>query len=316
MSTSHDIIRASENTTRPDTAPQVQEVADGVFAYIQPDGTWWINNTGFLVGGGGVIAVDTCATEHRTRAYADTIARVSGGAPVRTLVNTHHHGDHTHGNWLFPAATIVGHEETRTEILRQGLTDYDAVWPGVDWGEVRVAPPFLTFRDAVTLYAGDTRAEVRHFGVAAHTTNDSVVWLPDHGVVFTGDLVFNGGTPFLLMGSPAGSLHALEQLRALGAPTLVPGHGPVCGPEQIDVTAGYVRFVMETAEAGRAAGLTPLDAAREADLGEYAALSDPERLVGNLHRAYAELDGRDVDIEIAVLDMIVYNGGRPLSCRA
>lgn len=312
MSASHGMTRESE----PATAPQLHEVADGVFAYIQPDGTWWINNAGFLVGGGGVIAVDTCATERRTRAYADTIARVSGGAPVRTLVNTHHHGDHTHGNYLFPAATIVGHEETRAEIMRQGLADYGAVWPGVEWGDLTVAPPFLTFRDEVTLYAGDTRARVRHFGVAAHTTNDSVVWLPDHGVVFTGDLVFNGGTPFLLMGSPTGCLRALEQLSALGAHTLVPGHGPVCGPEQIEVVAGYVRFVIETAVAGRAAGLSPLDTARETDLGEYAALSDPERLVGNLHRAYAELDGGEVDIQAALLDMITFNGGKPLSCHA
>jgi cyclase len=49
--------------------PQLHEVDDGVFAYIQPDGTWWINNTGFLVGQRGVISIDTCATVRRSRAY-------------------------------------------------------------------------------------------------------------------------------------------------------------------------------------------------------------------------------------------------------
>ncbi len=89
--------------------PRVEEVGEDVFAYIQPDGGWWINNTGFLVGGRGVISVDACSTVRRTRAYLDAIATVTP-QPVRTLINTHHHGDHTFGNHLFDRATIVGHE--------------------------------------------------------------------------------------------------------------------------------------------------------------------------------------------------------------
>src|SRR3981081_1992723 len=96
--------------------PEVLEVADGVFAYIQPDGTWWINNTGFLVGPQGVISIDACSTERRTRAYQQAIAGVTR-APVRTVVNTHHHGDHTFGNCLFPGAAIVAHERPRAEAL-------------------------------------------------------------------------------------------------------------------------------------------------------------------------------------------------------
>src|SRR3954469_7896293 len=83
----------------------LEEVSDGVFAYVQPDGSWMINNTGFLVGRDGVSAVDSCATERRTRAFLDAIAAVTP-APVRTLVNTHHHPDHTAGNGLFSGAAI------------------------------------------------------------------------------------------------------------------------------------------------------------------------------------------------------------------
>ena len=90
--------------------PQTVEVADGVYAYIQPDGTWFINNTGFLAGTAGVISVDACSTERRTRDYLAAIAATTA-QPVRTLVNTHHHGDHTHGNYLMSGATIVGHEQ-------------------------------------------------------------------------------------------------------------------------------------------------------------------------------------------------------------
>src|SRR4029079_12271173 len=80
--------------------PQLQEVDDGVFAYIQPDGTRWINNTGLLGRRRGVIRLDARATGSRSRAYLTAIETVTA-QPVRTLVNTHHHGDHTFGNYLF-----------------------------------------------------------------------------------------------------------------------------------------------------------------------------------------------------------------------
>ncbi|MFI9844776.1 MBL fold metallo-hydrolase [Nonomuraea sp. NPDC051941] len=310
-STSHD---------HPLPPPRVEEVSEGVFAYIQPDGSWWINNTGFLAGRRGVICVDACSTERRTRAFREAIGTVTD-RPITTLVNTHHHGDHTFGNWLFPEATIVGHEGVREQILVDGVPTYRAAWsPEVEWGEMEVAPPFLTFTDRITLHSDDLRCEVRHVGHAAHTTNDSYVWIPERRLLFSGDLVFNGGTPFVLMGSVAGALDALDQLRALGAETVVPGHGGVCGPEAYDRIEGYLRFVQETAVRGRAAGLSPLEAAREADLGEWGGLLDSERIVGNLHRAYAELDGQPlgapIDLATAVLDMITYNGGKPLSCLA
>jgi cyclase len=109
-------------------------------------------------------------------------------------------------------------------------------------------------------------------------------------------------------------------LRPLGAQTLVPGHGPVCGPEVIDEMLAYLRFVQQTARDGQAAGLTPLEAARATDLGEFKDLLDSERIVGNLHRAYLELAGAQrgapVDLAAALGDMVAYNGGQPLSCHA
>ncbi len=301
--------------------PEVCEVSAGVYAYIQPDGTWWINNTGFLTGPQGVISIDSCATRRRTQAYLDAIAAVTP-APVRAVVNTHHHGDHTFGNCLFPAAAIIAHENARTEAIAFGPPRDLPFWDGPDWGDLTLDPPFVTFADQVTVHAGDLRAQVRYVGTAAHTTNDSIVWLPERSVLFCGDLIFNGGTPFLLMGSVAGAIEVLENVvRPLGARTIVPGHGPVFeSSEPIDATLDYLRFVTDVAARGRHAGLSPLDAARETGLGRFAAWPDAERIVGNLHRAYAELDGAPngapVDIIAALSDMVTYNGGVPLSCLA
>ncbi|MGH3153712.1 MAG: MBL fold metallo-hydrolase [Streptosporangiaceae bacterium] len=299
---------------------EIQQVSEGIYAYLQPDGSWWLNNTGFLASRDGVISVDATSTERRTRAYLDAIATVTQ-KPVRTLVNTHHHGDHTHGNYLFGGATIVGHERCREAILGTPAPPPAGVWTDVDWGPLESAPPFLTYTEGVTLWSGDLRCEVRFVGTPAHTTNDSIVHIPERSVVFAGDLLFNGGTPFALRGSVSGWSEVLETvLRPLGARTLVPGHGPVCGPEVIDDVLAYLRFVQRTAREAKAEGLSPLQAARAVDLGAFKDLLDAERIVGNLHRAYLELDGGErgapIDLVGALGDMVAYNGGRPLTCHA
>ena len=116
-------------------------------------------------------------------------------------------------------------------MLLTGLPGDHLPWAAPDWGRLELAPPFLTFTDAVTVWADELRCEVRHVGQAAHTTNDAVVWIPDRSVLFCGDLLFNGGTPFVLMGSVSGSIEVLETfVEPLGARTIVPGHGPVAGP--------------------------------------------------------------------------------------
>ena len=298
------------------------EVADGVFGYVQPDGSWMINNTGFIVAKGGVTAIDASSTERRTRNFLSAIGTVTA-APVRTLVNSHHHPDHTAGNGLFTGATIVAHDKARPEMKLLGLPHNSGVWTDVDYGDLELTLPFLTFADRITLWADDLRCELLYSGGPAHTTNDIVVWIPERSVLFAGDLVFNGGTPFLLSGSVLGAIDVLENfLRPLGAQTIVPGHGPVGGPELIEPVLDYLRFVAGLAAEGRAAGVAPLELARGTDLDRFAGLSDPERIVGNLHRAYADLAGPveerggPIDFVTALTDMIAYNGGRPLTCLA
>ncbi len=296
---------------------RLEEVSEGIFAFVQPDGSWCINNTGF-VSGRGVVSIDACSTERRTRAYLEAIASVTK-APVRTLVNTHSHLDHTNGNCFFGPVTIVAHERCRAEVLAAPpLEAGRGPFPDVDWGDIEKAPPTLTFADSLTIWVDDLACELRYVGTPAHTNNDVIVWIPERSVLFAGDLVFNGGTPFNLAGSIDGARKVLEDIRALGPKTIVPGHGDVCGVGVIDHVAAYLDLVWATAKAARDAGLAPLEAARELDLGEFAGWLDPERIVGNLHRAYAELDGAPPGAPIgmaALREMVEYNGG-PLRCLA
>ncbi len=293
------------------------EVADGVYAYIQPAGGWCLNNAGVLAGGDGTVVIDTVATVSRALRLRESVEAIGAG-PVRTLVNTHHHGDHTFGNDVFGAVTIVAHHAARTEMAESGL-GLTALWPQVDWGEVRLALPTLTFEGRLTLHVGDRPAELVHVG-PAHTTNDVVVWLPGDRVLFAGDVAMSGVAPFNLMGSVRGALRAVDELRRLGARTIVCGHGPVTGPEVLDETAAYLEWIQALAADGAARGLSPLQVARDAGLGAFAHLIDSERVVGNLHRAYAELEGgelgRPLDVVKIFGEMIEYNGGALPQCLA
>ncbi|ORT56518.1 MBL fold metallo-hydrolase [Streptomyces sp. CB03238] len=307
-------VHASASVAPPGT---LREVAPGVHAFVQPDGGWCLNNAGLIAVEGIGVLVDTAATEARARRLREEVERVVPGGPAY-VVNTHFHGDHTFGNGQFvPRAVIVAHEGTRSDTAEAGL-GLRGLWPGVDWGDTPLTLPGLTFRDALTLHAGDLRVELLHVG-PAHTANDVVVWVPERSVLFTGDVVWSGVTPFVLMGSVTGSLRALERLRGLGARTVVPGHGPVGGPELLDATEAYLRWVQLLAEEGLRDGLGPLAAAERAELGAFADLVDSERLVANLHRAYAELEGLSPGARIDVLasfqEMVAFHGGLP-ACHA
>ncbi|WP_324604067.1 MBL fold metallo-hydrolase [Streptomyces sp. LaPpAH-108] len=296
--------------------PEMAEVADGVFAYVQPDGGWCLNNAGLIVSGHRAALVDTAATEARARALRTAVLSLTPTVP-QVLINSHSHGDHTFGNFVFPEALVVGHERTRAEVTATGL-HLTGLWPDVEWGALEIVPPALTFRDRLTLHIGDKVAEIMHLGIA-HTTNDSVIWLPEERVLFTGDVVMNGVTPFCPMGSVAGSLDALAAMRALRPEIVVPGHGPVGRADLFDETEGYLRLLRSLARQGVAEGIDPVSLARQTDLGPYGRWLDAERLVPNLFRAYAEEQGEargsHVDMGEMFRRMVEYHGGVP-TCHA
>lgn len=299
-------------------SPALHEVADGVHAWVQPDGSWWVNNAGAVTAGDAVLVVDTCATADRTRTFLDAVRAATDGAAVRFAVNTHQHGDHTYGNCLLPeSTTLIGHPHMRDGLGADPVIDgCPPLWaPVPDWGPVTRRLPDVTVHDRATVHLGDRRVELHHPGGPAHTTGDLVVWLPEERVLFSGDLVFAGLTPLVFMGSVPGALAALDWLASFEPEVLVPGHGPVLtGPDVarcLDEHRRYYRFVLETAEAGIRDGLSPLATARRAVLGDFGAWADAERIVLNVHRAYADYAGRELDLVAALQDAVTWLG-RPM----
>jgi cyclase len=229
------------------------------------------------------------------------------------VVNTHSHGDHTFGNFVFPEAVIVAHEHTRTQAADVGLY-LTTLWPDVHWGDIEIVLPEVTYRDRMTLHLGDLVVELHHLG-PAHATDDTVVWLPDQRVLFAGDLIMSGVTPFVMMGSVSGLRRATARLREFEPAVVVPGHGPVGGPELLDATERYLSWVCRLAKTGVAEDLSPSELARQTDLGEFADLIDSERLLPNLYRAYAEerggVPGEPMDIAELFGSMVEFHGGLP-----
>lgn len=280
-----------------DGTPYLDQVGPGLYAYIQPDGGWMVNNTGTIVDESGrAILIDTAATEKRNRAILESVAQVSTGTP-RFLINTHHHPDHVYGNCFLPPETvIVAHDKCRELVLRAGTAAMKEL--PADYGDITIRPPEVTVNDQLTIHAEGFPIEL-HTVAPGHTSNDVIIWLPDQQVLYAGDLAFNGGQPMFLDGSAAGYVRAVKFMRALEPDVLVGGHGPVTRGDAVakllDDLQAYAEFVIAIAAEGLAAGRTPLETAKLNRDSPFRDWAETERLVANVARASFEADPTSVD---------------------
>ncbi len=284
------------------------EVAPDVYACLQPDEGLGYSNSGFVARGGGLV-VDTFWDLPRTRRLIDLYAEVAPDAP-RRLVNTHHNGDHCWGNQLFAemGTEIIGHrlcaEYFRKEATPEffvSLCEADDESLGAvagfaralrrfDFHDIELTPPTTTIDDDATIDLDGLAVELLYVG-PAHTAGDVVAHLPEHGVLFTGDVLFNQCTPIGWEGTFANWIAALERLEALEPAVVVPGHGPVGDTESLRGEREYLAFVYDQARAGYDAGRSSLDTAKGIELGPYRSWNEPERLAFQIDRAYREFAG-------------------------
>ena len=267
------------------------ELADGVFAYVQAGGGLCVSNAGLIVGPDGCIVIDALFAPSMTRALREEIARVTD-KPVRLLVNTHHHIDHTLGNALFPEAQIVSHVNARREQERVGASVLDLLRPRVpelvadaEGIEPRLAD--VTFDGELALHLTGRTVRLLHLGTA-HTIGDALVLLPDDKLLFAGDVAFHSVTPLAFEGHVGGWLDVCDQIDALDVATIVPGHGPVGGKAELRDMRGYLESIHQQARAAFGAGRSQEEATESIDLGDYASWTEPERLALNVARLYQE----------------------------
>lgn len=202
----------------------------------------------------GVLVVDPLVAPAHARLIAAAI-RAKTTAPVRFVVLTHHHTDHSVGASVFveQGAVLIAHracrEQMATEhphLLAQRRDNVDTKDLFVDAVSVL---PSVTVDESLTLYLGDQEIELWHSGWG-HTPGDLFLFLPESHVAVCGDLVFHGYHYNFEHASLPGIRQGLRALHALDAETFIPGHGPVSGPEALDAQAQYLDTVESLIRAG------------------------------------------------------------------
>jgi cyclase len=186
----------------------MEKVTDNLYVIIGNGG-----NVAVMPTSEGVLLVD----DKFAQDGPEILAKVKSVSdkPIRYVLNTHQHGDHTGGNaaLLAASATVIAHKNARANMATQKM-------PGL--------PP-ITFSDETQVFLGGKEVQARHVG-RGHTNGDAVIYFPSERVLHTGDLFVNGGAPFIDYSS-GGTIVAwdktIEEALKYDVDAVIPGHGPV-----------------------------------------------------------------------------------------
>jgi glyoxylase-like metal-dependent hydrolase (beta-lactamase superfamily II) len=214
-------------------------------------------NSGIVIGDDGVMVIDTQATPAMAQDVIDRVREITD-KPIKYVVLTHYHAVRVLGASAYGAEHIIASQGTWDLIVERGQQDMDSeiqrfprlfqgveTVPGLTW-------PTMVFENTMTLWMGDLEVRISHLG-RGHTKGDTVVWLPGDKVLFSGDLVEYGATPYTgdayLTDWPA----TLDALEALEPAAIVPGRGDALAtPDQVrDGLSGTRAFITDLLDAAK-----------------------------------------------------------------
>jgi glyoxylase-like metal-dependent hydrolase (beta-lactamase superfamily II) len=280
--------------------PQLLTVANGVYAWIGAGGD---SNAGAIDTPHGLIAIDAQQYPRLARQFRAAI-ETKTGKPVRMLVDTHCHLDHTAGNIVFADVPILAHDKTLAAMHANLGKKTGAYWvvsdyatkikmmfgqnlfdlvpeedPGQAWFRQRIslpdydtmtiAPPTETFADHFVFHLPDDTMRLDYWG-PAHCDGDIVVWLAKGKVVFLGDLLFHGRFPWLGDCDLSGLIDRLARVLTLDVNTVIPGHGPPTDLAQVARFRDMLIALRGAVDAAIKTGVSEDAAVREVKLPQYA----------------------------------------------
>jgi glyoxylase-like metal-dependent hydrolase (beta-lactamase superfamily II) len=278
------------------------EIGPGLYAFTAEGDP----NSGVIVGDDAVMIVDAQATPMMAQGVIERVRKVTD-KPIKYVLLSHYHAVRVLGASAYRGAEILASDTTRALIVERGQADMDSeigrfprlfraveTIPGLTW-------PTITFPQAATVWLGKREVRIKHLG-RAHSAGDVVAFVPDAGVVFSGDLVEYRSACY------CGDAHftdwpaTLERLAALDAKALVPGRGsalttPDKVAEGIAMTRDFLSTLYGSVKASVASGFDlkqAFDAARTAMDPKFSSFAIYEHcLPFNVSRAFDEAKGID-----------------------
>lgn len=220
-------------------------------------------NTGVIVGDDGVMVIDTQATPHMAAQVVERIHEVTD-KPVKFIVLSHYHAVRVLGAAAYRAGNVIASRLTYEMIAERGQQDWESEFgrfPRLFEGHESIpglTGPTIVFDDRLTVDLGNRKVEIMHVG-KGHTQGDTIAWLPEQRILFAGDLVEYGATPYTgdahLTDWPA----TLQRLRDMKPERMVPGRGdallnPAQCDEALEMTRAFITDLFDTAKEGRNKG--------------------------------------------------------------
>lgn len=283
----------------------LHDLGDGCHTWLLPDGGWGFNNSGLVVGSGAALLVDTHFDLAHTREMLDGIEQIIDGAPLTTLVNTHSDGDHVFGNELVAARGVeIVASAAAAELMTQAQVDgllaltrqpgstgdfARSIFGPFTFEGITATGPDRTFTGELVLDVGGREVRLEHVG-PAHTPGDTLVHVPDAKLLYSGDILFIGGTPIVWAGPVQRWIAACERILDLDVTRIVPGHGPVTDKSGVHAVREYLTFVEREARTRFEDGLAVEDAIASIDLGPWAGRPEASRIAPNVINVYQQLD--------------------------
>ncbi len=217
----------------------LHELADRVWVWIQPGGESGVSNAGVIADDDGLTIIDTLMVRSQWEPFAAAVKSL--GHPVKRVVLTHAHIDHVGGTGAFRNAMILGSPMT-SALLDQAmpLDAYKNFMPAFTEGFDELAVIGTRPVSHVVDEAAQLTPRAELLPVRGHTDGDLMVLVADADVLFAGDICFFGVTPLAFQGDPAAWADVLDVVSDL-ADTIVPGHGPVGGADDVAALRAYLR---------------------------------------------------------------------------
>jgi len=274
-----------------DLGPQITKFGDGIYVYV---GKNFKSNTGIILTQDGVVLIDSGHEPTDSRAVMEAVKKLTP-MPVRFLIDTEPHPDHTTGHFVFsPTATIIaaaGAGESMRNRERQTPDRIEKL--AITSPEMKAAldgykfiPPNVEYSDKMTLYVGERTLELRYLK-GVHSEADTAIFLPKERVLFSASAFVseqvNIFRPFVNIPD---ILAAGKMMKALNPEHVIPGHGPPTTTKLFDDGEKYYALLVERVAAKVKEGKSLDDIMKEVRMPEYASWASQDRMPTNIDAAY------------------------------